>query len=108
MGIETQENLTAQEIATKKLNKKKMETSKVIILASYIIAITLTILVIIGTFLSIDVSNLTTITSLAYAELGASNIFYFNKAAKENVPKVIASLPQFFQEQVDVNQLLNQ
>ena len=109
MGIETQsEKNTAQEIATKKLNKKKMETSKIIILASYIIAITLTILVIVGTFASIDVSNLTTITCLVWSEVAASNIFYFNKAAKENVPKVIASLPQFFQEQIDVNQLLNQ
>lgn len=108
MGIEAPENFNAQEIATKKLNKKKMETSKKIILASYIIAITLTIIVIVGTFTCTDVSNLTSITCLVWSEVAASNIFYFNKAAKENVPKVIASLPQFFREQVDVNQLLNQ
>lgn len=88
--------------------KKKMETSKKIILASYVIAIILTLLVIIGTFMGTDVSNLTSITCLVWSEVAASNIFYFNKAAKENVPKVIASLPEFFREQVDVNQLLNQ
>ena len=84
-----------------------METSKKIILASYIIAISLTILIIVGTFMSIDVSDLTTITALVWAEVSVSNAFYYKKAAKENVPKVIASLPELFREQIDVNQLLN-
>ena len=88
--------------------KNRIETSKKIILASYIIAIILSIIVVIGTFLGVDVSNITTITSLAWAELGASNIYYYKKAAKENVPKVIASMPEEFREQIDINQLLNQ
>lgn len=88
--------------------KKKMETSKKIILASYIIAIILTILVVAGTFMGYDVSNITTLAALFVAEISVSNAFYYQKAAKENVPKVIASLPEFFREQVDVNQLLNQ
>ena len=91
----------------KRREKKKMETSKVIILASYIIAISLTILIIAGTFMSIDVSDLTTITALVWTEVSVSNAFYYKKAAKENVPKVIASLPELFREQIDVNQLLN-
>lgn len=88
-------------------NKRKMETSKKIILASYIITIILSIIVIIGTFIGHDVTNITTIASLAWAEVAASNIFYYKKAAKENVPKVIASLPEYVREQIDVNQLLN-
>lgn len=116
MIIETNENKektsrkSTSKTTKKKTNKKKkkMETSKIIILASYIIAIILTLLVIIGTFASIEVSNLTTITCLVWAEVSVSNMYYFKKAGKENVPKVIASLPELFREQVDINQLLNQ
>ena len=89
-------------------NKKKMETSKKIILVSYVLAITLSVIVVVGTFMGYDVTNIATITSLAFAEVGASNIYYYKKAAKENVPKVIAGLPKEFQEQVDINSLLHE
>lgn len=88
--------------------KKKMETSKKIILASYVIAIILSLIVVIGTFLGYEVSNITTIASLAWAEIAVSNAFYYKKAAKENVPKVIASMPEEFREQVDINLLLSE
>lgn len=91
-----------------KLNFINMETSKIILLVSYAIAIVLTLIVIIGSFTMYDMSNITTIACLAYAELSASNIFYYKKAAKENVPKVISSLSEEFKSQVDINQLLNQ
>ena len=86
----------------------RIETSKKIILASYIIAIILSLIVVIGTFLGVDVSNITTIATLSWGELAAGNIYYLKKAAKENVPKVIASMPEKFREQIDINQLLNQ
>lgn len=88
--------------------KKKMETSKKIILASYVMAIILSLIVVIGTFIGYEVSNITTIASLAWAEVAASNVWYFKKAAKENVPKVIASMPEEFREQVDINLLLSE
>lgn len=88
--------------------KKKMETSKKIILASYVMAIILSLIVVLGTFGSYEVSNITTIASLAWAEVAASNVWYFKKAAKENVPKVIASMPEEFREQVDINLLLSE
>lgn len=87
--------------------KKKMETSKKIVLASYILACILTAIVIYGTFTGYDVFNITTLASLAWAEVAASNIWYFKKAAKENVPKVIASMPEEFREMIDINSLLN-
>lgn len=87
---------------------KKIECSKKIILASYIIAIILTIIIIICTFLQIDVSNLTTITSIVYGEVTVSNAFYFRKSAKENVPKILGGLPKELWEQIDINQLLNE
>lgn len=86
---------------------KKIETSKKILLASYISAAALTITVIIGSFTGHDTSDITTIASLAWAEVAVSNAFYYRKAAKENVPKVIAGMPKECRDQVDINQLLN-
>ena len=88
--------------------KKKMETSKILLLVSYSITIILTILVVTGTFMGLDITDLTQITTLSYGETSCCTIWYYKKAAKENVPKVIASLPELFREKVDVNQLLNQ
>ena len=45
----------------------RIETSKKIILTSYIIAIVLSLIVVIGTFLGVDVSNITTIASFKYS-----------------------------------------
>ena len=118
MAIENKENENKTKTSRKSTSKntkkkitkkrKKMETSKILLLISYTITIILTILVVIGTFMAMDISNLTQITALSYGETSCCTVWYYKKAAKENVPKVIASLPQFFQEQVDVNQLLNQ
>ena len=85
-----------------------MECSKKIILASYIITIILTAIVIVGTFMNYEVSNITTLASLSYAELSFSNVWYYKKAAKENVPKILGSLPNELWEQIDINQLLNE
>lgn len=86
---------------------KKIETSKKILLISYIVAIILTFTVVVGSFLDHDMTNITTIASLAWGEVATSNIFYYKKATKENVPKVIASLSENLQNQIDINQLLN-
>jgi len=87
---------------------KKIETSKLILIVSYVIAIVLTSIVVVGTFMNFEVSNITTITALAYAELSASNIFYFKKAGRENVIKIYNNLPQEVKEQIDINQMLYQ
>ncbi len=65
-----------------------MTTSKKIIAASYIIMILLTALTAVLSVLGFDVMTLGTITGLAYAEVTASNAFYFNKAKKENALKI--------------------
>lgn len=118
MGIELKENENKTKTSRKSTSKntknkatkkrKKMETSKILLLVSYTITVVLTILVVIGTFMCLDITNLTQITALSYTETSCCTVWYYKKAAKENVPKVIASLPQFFRDQVDVNQLLNQ
>lgn len=86
---------------------KNMETSKKILLVSYGTAIILTVIVVIGSFIDHDMTNITTIASLAWSEVAASNIFYYKKAAKENVPKIIAGLSDDLQNQIDINQLLS-
>lgn len=89
------------------MKTKKIETSKKILLASYVSAISLSLIVIVGTFLEFNVSDITTIASLAWAEVGSCNIWYYKKAGRENVPKIIASMPKEFREMIDINQLLN-
>lgn len=78
-----------------------IETSKSILLISYLIMIILNVLIIIGTFKEIDVSNLTQIALASYAEVSASNIFYYKKAARENVLKIKKDLIN----DVDINNL---
>ena len=87
---------------------KKIETSKKILLASYISAIVLTIVLVVGTFFNLDMSNITTIAALAWGEVATCNIWYLKKSAKENVPKVLGSLPKEIWEQIDINQILNE
>lgn len=91
----------------KKKQRKRIETSKKILLASYASSIVLTSIVVIGSFLGCDTSDITAIASLAWAEVAVSNAFYYKKAAKENVPKVISGMPKEFREQIDINQLLS-
>ncbi len=84
---------------------KKIETSKLILIVSYIVAITLTVIVIYGTFAGVDMSNVTQITVVAWGEVAASNVFYYQKAAKENVIKIAKALPKEMREQFDINQM---
>lgn len=86
---------------------KKMETSKKILLVSYIAAIALSASVIACSFLGLHTADLTALASLAWGEVAVSNAFYYKKAAKENVPKVIASLDKELRSQIDINQLLD-
>lgn len=65
-----------------------MTTSKKIIIASYVIAGILTVIVVIGAIFGFDVSALSIITGAAYAEVSVSNAFYYNKAKKENTLKI--------------------
>ena len=85
------------------LHFTNIETSKLIILTSYLISISLTVVVIVGTFLGFDMSNVTQITLLSYGEVTASNIFYFKKSGRENIFK---NLPKEYLEKVDINNLI--
>lgn len=71
---------------------KTLETSKKILGGSWAAALTLTALVVIGTFLQIDVTNLTTLAVAAWGELTAAHGFYYWKAKNENRHKGAAKL----------------
>lgn len=90
------------------MEKKRIETSKLLLLVSYALGIILTTIVIVGTFLNYEVSNITTLAALAWGEIAVSNAFYFRKSAKENVPKILKNFDKETLDMIDVNQLLNE
>ena len=63
----------------------RIETSKLILLVSYLISIILTVIVVIGTFTDFNMECVTQIALVSYAELSASNVFYFKKASREKL-----------------------
>lgn len=91
--------------------KRKTETSKKILAISYILAITLTLIVVICTFAGIECGYITTLAGAAWLEVSASNVFYYTMCKRLNVPKVImgiyGDLPSELKEQVDINNLLS-
>lgn len=66
---------------------KTMETSKKILGGSWAVTLTLTTIVIVGTFAEVDVTNLTILAGAAWAELTAAHGFYYWKAKNENRSK---------------------
>ena len=69
-----------------------MTCSKIIIFVSYLCAVVLALVVIIGSFLGFDMGDVTAIAALAWGEVAASNVFYYKKAAQENVLKISKEL----------------
>lgn len=95
----------------KKKRNKKMETSKLILLVSYIAAITLTLIVVVCSFIGIECGNITTLASCAWVEVSASNVFYYTMNKRLNAPKIVIGLyndlPDALKEQIDVNNLFS-
>lgn len=79
--------------------KKKMEVSKRILCASWTAAVILSGIVIVGTFLDKDVSHITTLAGLAWAELTTAHGFYYWKAKNENRAKGAQKLVQDLADQ---------
>lgn len=94
-----------------KQNKKRMETSKKILWLSYIIGITLTLIVIICSLMDIECGNITTLAGAAWVEISASNVFYYTMNKRLNAPKIVIGLyndlPENLKEQIDINNLFS-
>lgn len=90
---------------------RKIETSKKILIISYIVAFFLTTVVVICTLSGIECGNITTLAGAAWLEISASNVFYYTMCKRLNVPKVVmgiyGDLPDELKEQVDINNLLS-
>lgn len=82
---------------------KKIETSKLILIVSYMISIALTVIVVLGAFIEKDMGYVVQIALASYVEVGASNIWYYKKATRENIFKHI---PEKYLENIDVNNLV--
>ena len=80
-----------------------METSKLILLVSYVISLVLTLIVIVGAFTGFSMEYVVQIALASYLELSASNIWYLKKACRENIFK---NLPEKYLEGVDINNLI--
>lgn len=90
----------------KKRKRRKLETSKKLLIADYTIALLLVLLSIIFA----NRVDLTTVLVSWIAQLGVSSGFYYWKAKSENRVKVpisvIESLPQEIQDKVDLTQII--
>lgn len=67
------------------------------------ISVILTVIVIVGTFLSFDMGNVTQIALASYVEVSACNIWYYKKATRENIFK---NLPEKYLDNIDLNNLI--
>lgn len=72
--------------------KAPLEVSKKILIGSWIAAILLTLIVIIGSFFNLPISDVTTLACLAWGELTAAHAFYYWKAKNENRSKGVCQL----------------
>ena len=72
--------------------------SKKLLIVSWVVAIILTTVVIVGSFLSIDMTNVTTLASLAWGESTAIHGFYLWKSRAENRSKYAMKLVRDFAE----------
>lgn len=92
-----------------KKTTEKLTASKKIIIASYAIGAVLTGVTIVGAFLGFDVSTVGMVTTVAYAEIAASNAFYYNKAKKENALKIaLSAVEKYSTDKVeDITKIVN-
>lgn len=85
----------------------KVEFSKKILYCSYCIAVSLTLCMVVGMFLQIDVIPLENVTLASWGEVTVANGFYYWKARKENEIKLMKSLPKHMRDQIDANQIID-
>ena len=88
--------------------QKKLCCSKKIVLASYIITVTLTVIVLVGVFFTEkDIGPVVTIAGLAWGETTAANAFYFWKARSENKIKLTKQMAQEWADKYGMDTVVN-
>ena len=87
--------------------KIKITTSKLILIVSYTVAITLSAIVVYGTFTGSDMTHVAVIAGMAWAEVAAANVWYYKKAEKENIIKIALSLSEKLKQSIDIGQIID-
>lgn len=88
--------------------KKKLPTcSKLILFASYTAATILSGIVVYGALKGLDMTHVAAIAALAWAEVAATNIWYYKKAEKENIIKIAVGLSKELQQPLEISQIID-
>ena len=87
--------------------KRAPTCSKLILGVSYTIAIILSGIVVWGTLKRLDMTHVTTIAGLAWAEVAAANIWYYKKAEKENIIKIAVGLAKELGQTLEISQIID-
>lgn len=80
--------------------------SKVIINRSWTAATALTLVVVLGSFLSLPVGDVTTLAALAWGEVSLAHGFYYWKARSENRSKHAMKLVRDFADQYGIDAVI--
>ena len=90
------------------MGQQKLCCSKKIVLASYTTTVLLTILTALGAFFSQnDITPLSTVAGLSWAETAACNAFYFWKAKHENRIKLAERMIKELADQYGIDAVAN-
>ena len=85
----------------------KMQTSKLILAVDFTVAILLSVAVVVGSFLSISMTEVAVIAGLWDAQLGIAVGFYYWKSKNENRRREAVSLVKSFAETYGIDAVVS-
>lgn len=89
------------------MNTKKIEFNKIVVAVSVAVAIVCTVWAVIRDALGYDIGNLMVLIGIVWVEVTGVTGTYAAKTKALNKIKLIGSLPENLQSQVDPNQIIN-
>lgn len=89
------------------MNTKKIEFNKIVVAVSVIVAIVCTVWAVIRDAMGYDIGNLMVLIGIVWVEVTGVTGTYAAKTKALNKIKLIGSLPEDLQSQVDPNQIIN-
>ncbi len=89
------------------MNTKKIEFNKIVVAVSVAVAIVCTVWAVIRDAMGYDIGNLMVLIGIVWVEVTGVTGTYAAKTKALNKIKLIGSLPENLQSQVDSNQIIN-
>ncbi len=89
------------------MNTKKIEFNKIVVAVSVAVAIVCTVWAVIRDAMGYDIGNLMVLIGIVWVEVTGVTGTYAAKTKALNKIKLIGSLPENLQSQVDPNQIIN-